>query len=243
MLAVAAGRGGTGKSTLAFAIADALRRLDAGIDVALVDLDPQAGLTGYAKRPPAADPLQEAPVDVHGIPLFRGGRALAHASDAELAQHLVRALDGRDERVLVLDLSPALTDAAHRVVFARDDVMLLGAIKTEPGSFQSLNELVAYVSRRGLPYVLVPTIHRSVLLNNTMLLTMRQQHEGHVAEVIFPLDGKAAECVVAGQPVTMYARRSKAAKAVVALVDELFGVGDEADAVSGSGPAVAAGRR
>jgi len=44
ILAVAAGRGGTGKSTLAFAVADALRRLDPAIDVALVDLDPQAGL-------------------------------------------------------------------------------------------------------------------------------------------------------------------------------------------------------
>ncbi len=223
LLAVAAGRGGTGKSTLAFAIADALRRLDQALDVALVDLDPQAGLTGYAKRPPAADPAVDAPVDVHGIPLYRGGRGLAHASDEDLARHLTRALGDGENRVLVLDMAPALTDAAHRVVFARDDVMLLGAIKTEPGSFQSLNELVAYASRRHVPYMLVPTIHRSVLLNNTMLLTMRQQHEGHVADVIFPLDGKAAECVVAGQPVTMYAKRSKAAKAVYALVDELFG--------------------
>jgi chromosome partitioning protein len=223
ILAVAAGRGGTGKSTLAFAVADALRRLDPSTDVALVDLDPQAGLTGYAKRPPAADPLHDPPIDTHGLPLFRGGRALAHATDQQLAKHIERALDGRDDRVLVLDLAPALTDAAHRVVFARDDVMLLGAIKTEPGSFQSLNELVAFVSRRGIPYVLVPTIHRSVLLNNTMLLTMRQQHEGHVADAVFPLDGKAAECVVAGQPVTMYAKRSKAAKAVFALVEELFG--------------------
>lgn len=223
MLAVAAGRGGTGKSTLAFAVADALRARDPDADVALVDLDPQAGLTGYAKRAPAADPLHDAPVDVLGIPLYRGGRALAHADDEAIARHLKRALTGHPERVLILDMAPALTDAAHRVVFARDDVMLLGAIKTEPGSFQSLNELVAYVSRRGLPYVLVPTIHRSVLLNNTMLLTMRQQHEGHVADVVFPLDGKAAECVVAGQPVTMYAKRSKAAKAVVALVEELFG--------------------
>ncbi|MBV9880758.1 MAG: hypothetical protein JO180_09705, partial [Gemmatirosa sp.] len=166
ILAVAAGRGGTGKSTLAFAVADTLRRLGVASDVALVDLDPQAGLTGYAKRAPAADPLHDPPVDVHGLTFFRGGRALAHASDTEIARHLDRALDDREDRVVVVDLSPALTDAAHRVVFQRDDVMLLGAIKTEPGSFQSLNELVAYVSRRGLSYVLVPTIHRAVLLNN-----------------------------------------------------------------------------
>lgn len=230
VLAVAAGRGGTGKSTLAFGIADEIRRTDERLDVALVDLDPQAGLTGYAKLAPSADPVRDAPATVHGLTLYRGGRALAHATEAEISGHLERALaagPGEADRVLVVDMAPALTDAAHRAVFARDDVMLVGAIKTEPGSFQSLNELVAYVSKRDLPYVLVPTIHRSVLLNNTMLLTMRQQHEGHVSDVVFPLDGKAAECVVAGQPVTMYARRSKAAKAVAQLVQELFGTGDE----------------
>jgi chromosome partitioning protein len=233
ILAVAAGRGGTGKSTLAFAVADALRRMDGGMDVALVDLDPQAGLTGYAKHSPAADPVRDAPVNVHGLALYRGGRALAHASEAELHRHLERALrDGEspEERVLVVDMAPALTDVAHKLVFSRDDVMLLGAIKTEPGSFQSLNELVAYVSRRGLPYVLVPTIHRNVLLNNTMLLTMKQQHEGHVSDVVFPLDGKAAECVIQGQPVTMYAKRSKAAKAVQQLVEEIFGPAEAAPA-------------
>jgi chromosome partitioning protein len=228
ILACAAGRGGTGKSTLAFALADALRSSHPDMDVAMVDLDPQAGLTGYAKRQPAKDPVREAAVDVHGLPLYRGGRALAHASEAELTAHLERALAAGADRVLVVDMAPALTDVAHKVVFGRDDVMLVGAIKTDPGSFQSLNELVAFVAKRELPYILVPTIHRNVLLSNTMLLTMQQQHEGHVSDVVIPLDGKAAECVVAGQPVTMYARRSKAAKAVVQLVEEIFGTATEA---------------
>ena len=225
ILAVAAGRGGTGKSTVAFGLADTLRSNNPTLDVALVDLDPQAGLTGYAKHAPAADPVRDPPVTVHGLALYRGGRALAHATEDQVRAHLDRALAPSPARVLIVDMAPALTDVAHRVVFGRDDVMLIGAIKTEPGSFQSMNELVAYVSRRGLAYVLVPTIHRSVLLNNTMLLTMRQQHEGHVADVVIPLDGKAAECVVAGQPVTMYARRAKASKAIVQLVQELFGAG------------------
>lgn len=234
ILAVAAGRGGTGKSTIAFGLADALRTAHPELDVALMDLDPQAGVTGYAKHVPASDPVRDAPVAVHGLKLFRGGRALAHASEAEMKAHLERALAESPSTVLVLDMSPALTDVAHRAVFARDDVMLIGAIKTEPGSFQSMNELVAYVSRRGLSYVLVPTIHRNVLLNNTMLLTMRQQHDGHVADVVVPLDGKAAECVVAGQPVTRYARRAKASKAIVQLVHEVFGDGAESPALDAS---------
>jgi chromosome partitioning protein len=230
ILAVAAGRGGTGKSTIAFALADALRQSGAATDVALVDLDPQAGLTGYAKCAPTPDPVHDQPVDVLGMPLFRGGRALAHATEAELTTHLARALGGATDRVVVVDMAPALTDAAHRVVFGRDDVMLIGAIKTEPGSFQSMNELVAYVAKRGLPYVLVPTIHRNVLLNNTMLLTMRQQHAGHVSDVVIPLDGKAAECVIHGKPVTTFARSSKVSKAIRGLVEELFG--DAASAAS-----------
>lgn len=242
ILAVAAGRGGTGKSTLAFALADALRIAKPDLDVILVDLDPQAGLTGYAKHPPAADPVHDGPVLVHGLTLYRGGRALAHASDVDIAQHVDRALAGATNRVLVLDMAPALTDAAHRAVFGRDDVMLIGAIKTEPGSFQSMNELAAYVSRRNLPYILVPTIHRNVLLNNTMLLTMRQQHEGHVADVVIPLDGKAAECVVAGQPVTMYARRAKASQAITRLVQEIFGSDEEPEADPQAGEAATAQR-
>jgi len=223
ILAVAAGRGGTGKSTIAFALADALRRSGTASDVALLDLDPQAGLTGYAKRAPTEDPTRDAPVVVHGLTLYRGGRGLAHASDEEIAEHVDRALSAGRDRVLVADMAPALTDAAHRVVFNRDDVMLIGAIKTEPGSFQSLNELVAYVAKRGIPYVLVPAIHRSVMLNNTTLLAMQNQHAGHFSEVIVPLDGKAAECVMAGQPVTMFAKRSRAAVAITQLVDEIFG--------------------
>ena len=223
ILAVAAGRGGTGKSTIAFALADALRQSGTAADVALLDLDPQAGLTGYAKRAPTEDPVRDPPVVVHGLTLYRGGRALAHASDDEISEHSSRALAAGVDRVLVVDMAPALTDAGHRVIFNRDDVMLIGAIKTEPGSFQSLNELVAYVSKRTIPYVLVPAIHRSVMLNNTTLLAMQNQHAGHFSEVVIPLDGKAAECVMAGKPVTMFARRSRAARAIVQLVEEIFG--------------------
>lgn len=223
ILAVAAGRGGTGKSTLAYSLADILRQTQPDADVVLVDLDPQAGLTGYAKLGTTPDPVRDAPVTANGLTIFRSGRALAHATEAEITAHLERALGDNPNRVVVADMSPALTDVAHRVVFSRPDVMLIGAIKTEPGSFQSLNELVAYVAKRDVPYVLVPTIHRNVLLNNTTLLAMQRQHEGHVSDVVVPLDGKAAECVISGKPLTQFAKSSKGAKAVRALVDEIFG--------------------
>jgi cellulose biosynthesis protein BcsQ len=157
-----------------------------------------------------------------GLTLYRGGRALALASEADVRKHINRAAAG-DDTIVIADMAPALTDVMHRVIFDRPDVMVLGAIKTEPGSFKSCNELVQLASAKGRSYMLVPTIHRSIMISNTMLLTLQQQHSGHVSDAVIPLDGKAVECVVAGKPVTLYAKGSRASKAVGQLVDEIFG--------------------
>lgn len=228
IVAIAAGRGGSAKTTLCYAIGDVLHRLRHQADVALLDLDPQANLTSYAGHDPVDDPLTAPAVSVHGVTLYRGGRPLAVADVAERAAHVARALsEGSSDRVVIADLPPALHDPSHRVLFDRDDVLWMGAIRAEPGSFQSLNELVAMCARARAPYVLVPTFHianRSVIAATAMAL--RSQHVGHVSRSVLPDDSKAKECVLAGTPVTMYAPRSKAAQAVVALVDEVFGTGD-----------------
>ncbi len=228
IVAVAAGRGGSAKTTLTFAIGDVLHRLRAQPDVALLDLDPQANLTSYAGQDPVDDPLAAPSIVVHGLSLYRGGRALATASVQDRAAHVARAVrEGTPDRVVIADLPPALHDPSHRVMFERDDVLWMGAIRAEPGSFQSLNELVAMCARAQAPYVLVPTFHlanRSVIAATAMAL--RSQHAGHVSRTTLPDDSKAKECVLAGAPVTMFAPRSKAAQAVVALVDEVFGFGD-----------------
>ena len=92
ILAVAAGRGGTGKSTLTYGIAHTLLSLKGMDDVAMLDLDPQAGLTTRAGKSPVADPIHEPAVDVHGITLYRGGRGLSQATDIQLAAHVERAV-------------------------------------------------------------------------------------------------------------------------------------------------------
>lgn len=225
IVALAAGRGGSAKTTLTYAIGDVLFRLRGQADVAIMDLDPQANLTSYAGQDPTDDPLTAAPVEVHGMALYRGGRALATASLAERDAHIDRALaEGTADRVIIADLPPALHDPIHRVLFERDDVLWMGAIRAEPGSFQSLNELVAMCARAEAPYVLVPTFYltnRSVIAATSMAL--RSQHTGHVTKNVIPDDSKAKECVLTGTPVTLFARRSKVAMAVVSLVDEVFG--------------------
>ncbi|GJG89484.1 hypothetical protein tb265_46650 [Gemmatimonadetes bacterium T265] len=228
IVAVAAGRGGSAKTTLTFAIGDVLHRLRGVGDVALLDLDPQANLTSYAGQDPVDDPLGAPNVTVQGLTLYRGGRGLALADVRQRAAHVERTLaEGSSERVVIADLPPALHDPSHRVLFDRPDVFWMGAIRAEPGSFQSLNELVAMCARAEAPYVLVPTFHlnnRSVIAATTMAL--RSQHAGHVSRTVLPDDSKAKECVLAGLPVTMFAPRAKASQAVVALIDEVFGEGE-----------------
>lgn len=228
IVAVAAGRGGSAKTTLTFAMGDVLHRLREVADVALLDLDPQANLTSYAGQDPVDDPLTAASLTVHGLTLYRGGRGLALADVSSRAAHVARTLsEGSPDRVVIADLPPALHDPSHRVLFERDDVFWVGAIRAEPGSFQSLNELVAMCARADAPYVLVPTFHlgnRSVIAATSIAL--RSQHVGHVSRTVLPDDSKAKECVLAGMPVTMFAPRAKASQAVVALIDEVFGDGE-----------------
>ena len=242
IVALAAGRGGSGKTTLTYAIGDVLHRLRGEPDVALIDLDPQANLTSYAGHDPVDEPLLAPPITVHGLTLYRGGRALAEASNPERAALLDRALrEGSPDRILIADLPPALHDPIHRVLFERDDVMWMGAIRAEPGSFQSMNEMVAMCARAQAPYVLVPTFHiknRSVITATSMAL--RSQHTGHVARTVIPDDSKAKECVLAGMPVTLFARRSKAAEAITLLVAEVFGDEEELAAQEATGGTVAA---
>jgi chromosome partitioning protein len=223
IIAVAAGRGGTGKSTLTFGIAHALRELKGMDDVAMLDLDPQAGLTTRAGKTPVADPIHEPSVDVFGIALYRGGRGLAHATDAQVAAHIDRTItEGSPDRVVVADMPPALHDRVHRLVFEREDAFVLGAIRCEPDSFHSMNELVAQVGRAGRPYVLVPTFHAKKNAQNATLLALQSQHHGHVTETLIPQDNKAVDCVLTRQPVTRFAKKSKIALAISALLDEVL---------------------
>ncbi len=223
LLALAAGRGGTGKSTLTYGIAHALHVLKGMDDVAMLDLDPQAGLTTRAGKQPVADPIQEPPVQVFGITLYRGGRGLSQATDTQLATHIERAVnEGSPDRVVIADMPPALHDRVHRLVFERDDSFVLGAIRCEPDSFHSMNELVAQVGRAGRPYMLVPTFHARKNAQNATLLALQSQHHGHVTETLIPQDNKAVDCVLNRQPVTLFAKKSKIALAISALLDEVL---------------------
>ena len=204
-------------------------------DVALLDLDAQAGVTGYAGQPSAEDPLRAPPHRLvierpkrRGAPtpapimLYRGGRALAHATAAQMRAHIARAsTEGSPDRLVVADLPPALTDASHAAMFARDDVYVVGAVRAEPGTFKSLNELVALTTRANLPYLLIPTFVKKHATQLSFVETIRNQHEGHVSAYALPIDQKAIDCVMFRKPVTAW--RCRASQGVQDLLDEIVG--------------------
>lgn len=219
LVAFASGKGGTGKSTLALALAaDLVAR--GGLSVAALDLDPQAGLTDYAGLDPTADPLGADPVSAHGITIFRGGRPLVSASEVQVRALVERASRSGAE-VLVADLSPAWGDMPHRVLLSRPGVVLVLAVRLDAGGLRAARELTAVAEQRGIPFRIVPTFAKRWAVSATVLHSLRSFFGGAVLETVIPEDVKASETVSAGLPLTMYAPKSRAAESVRALADEL----------------------
>ena len=124
LIAIASGKGGVGKSTLAANVAIALARL--GRKVGLIDADvygpSQTKLLGTDERP-TADDKRLNPVEAHGIrflslgQLVSPGHALAWRgpmASGALAQ-LVEA-DWGDSEILVVDLPPGTGDVQLSLV-------------------------------------------------------------------------------------------------------------------------------
>lgn len=165
-IVLVSGKGGVGKSTLAFALADLIAR--SGSRGALVDLDPQAGATRLAGLEPSADPISEPPVRLRQIEVWRSGRSLAEASADALRARLENARSSLN--VVVLDLSSSLHDQAHGVVLqdaassvisseqygAIPDLMLVVA-RCDIAGLASAVETTSMAEAAGAPWRLVPT--------------------------------------------------------------------------------------
>lgn len=218
VVALVSGKGGVGKSTLALALADVWRAALAPATVAVLDFDPQGGATVAAGVPTAADPLHAAPVPVHGVQLHPGGRALAGATEAALAGALTAA--ARAAALVVVDLSPALTDAPHAVTLPAADPLLIVA-RCDAAGLPNVAEAVALASAAGRPWWIVPTFRKNTALAREAEAFLRGRYGDRVTRTTIPEDAKAAEAAGAGRPVTMTAPRAKVAAAIRALVAEL----------------------
>lgn len=213
---LASGKGGVGKSTLALALADVLR--DSG-PVALMDFDPQGGVTVAAGCATPSDPLRASPVEVHGVTLYPGGRALAIASDHDLAERLHDAQ--LSSAAVVVDLSPALTDSPHAVAIAEADPLLIIA-RCDAAGLPNVAETAALAVGAGVPWWIVPTFRQGTALSREAEAFLRGRYGHHVTRTAIPMDAKAAEAAGAGRPVTLTAPRAKVSQAVRDLVAELL---------------------
>ncbi len=218
MLVFASGKGGTSKTTLSLALADVWA--ESGARVALVDADPQAGLTTAAGCEPPADPLEAEPVAVHGVTLYRGGRALAGASVAEHRARIAAATAGAD--VVLVDCSPALTDAAHVAALELASLVVVCA-RTDAAGLRNVEETVQLAAAAGVPVMVVPTFRTGTGLSREAEGFLRGRYGARVTGATFPNDARAAEAAGSGKPVTRTAKRSKAAEAVRAIGAEIAG--------------------
>lgn len=187
ILATAAGKGGTGKSTVAFAVADLLSTTRPDLDVALLDLDPQASLTQMAGQKAVKDPLAAAPVPLFGFQFYRGGRSLGRHTTDEITAHLDAILGAASNRLIVADLTPALDSPTHSAVVNHPATFILGVMSTEPASLRPMQEVVALAQRVGRPH--------SVLLNKHDSRVGAEKATIRVARDIFDSEVLVADVV------------------------------------------------
>lgn len=221
VVVLASGKGGVGKSTLALALADVWAT--AGHAVALVDFDPQGGVTRAAgvTCPTWADG-PPGPVEAHGLALWPAGRALADLGAPVLADRLEAARKGAD--LVVVDLSPALTDAAHAVALEAADVLAVVA-RCDAAGLPNVAETVALAAAAGVPCRVVPTFRGGTGLSREAEAFLRGRYGDAVTVATIPTDAKAAEAAGRALPVTRSARRAKVSDAVRAVAAELLGDG------------------
>lgn len=215
--ALVSGKGGVGKSTLALALADAL--VSSGQQVAVVDLDPQAGLTTFASLKSAATPLSDAPHDAKGFNVFASSRLLAQASRDDLARHVERSKS--ESNIVLLDLSPSLTDASHAAALYTATLFLVIA-RTDAAGLPNVAEAIVLARRAKLPFVVVPSMRNRTALSRDSEALLRERYGDAVTTTVIPMDARAAEAAGIGRPLTQTAPRSRAAVAIHALATELL---------------------
>ena len=219
IIALASGKGGTGKTTLALALADVWAGM--GRRVTLLDFDPQAGATRALGHAPPEDPLAVAPLTVDAAAPFLlapGGRALATASNADLRARVEEIAAGAD--LVVVDLGPALTDPPHVTIFAAPSLVVVAA-RCDAMGLANVAETVAVATAAGRVVRVVPTFRTGTGLAREAEAFLRGRYADAVTSTAFPSDAKAAEAAAKGRPVTTTAARGRAADAVRFLAREL----------------------
>lgn len=217
LVAVISGKGGVGKTMVALGLAASMWRRQQ--PTLLVDLDPQAGATLAAGVPRSSEPLHAEPDMQHGFAIYPASRALALSSADDIARR-VQVL-ARPNHVVVTDLSPALTDAAHAAVLPLASLVLIIA-RTDAAGLANVAESVQLCEELNRPFLVVPNMVTRTRLAREAHDVLRQQYAPNVVYSSVPLEARAAEAAAAFLPVTLFAPRSATARAVDCIAGEVI---------------------
>ena len=219
LIAVASGKGGVGKTTLALGVAWSLSQLTHGARITVLDADPQAGATSALGLTPPRSPLHTPAVMHDGMAIYRASRALALARTGDVTTWIERARSSAD--ATVIDLSPALTDAMHAATLRARPFFLVAA-RCDAAGFPNLRETVALLRHHHCPLLVVPTFASRTRLARDAEDCLRAEFGRVVASSAIPNEARAAEAPISYRPVTASAPRSRAALAIHAVVSELL---------------------
>lgn len=217
VIAVISGKGGVVKSTTSLGLAAEYARRR--FRVALVDYDPQGGATSAAGLTRPDEPLLSTGHSVHGFTLYPSGRALAIATVDQLLARLQVA--ERHAELTLIDLSPALTDAAHVAALLRASLVVVMA-RTDAAGLVNVAEAVRLCVDASRRFAIVPALWSRTRLAAHAESLLRTAYNEQVCQTVIPVDVRGAEAAATFRPVTLSAPRSRASRATQALATELL---------------------
>jgi chromosome partitioning protein len=245
IIAISNQKGGVAKTTTAVSLGAAI--VQRGHEVLCIDLDPQANLTLALGVKPAslrrtvADVFMgnHTPISISRETALPGLDLMPANQDLQLVEKFLHVRQNHaytlrealthtaSYEYILLDCPPALGNITLNALTAAD--ILLAPTQCEYFSAHGLGEImetVRYVREHTNPRlnyrVLVTLFDRRNRVHHTLYAQLKSAFGSTLCDSIIEIDTKLRESQVFGQPITLFAPKSRAALQYQALAEELM---------------------